>query len=218
MVKPLDSAHGKGVSVGLTKIRQVSEAVDNALKFSENVIVQEMIEGDEYRFLVIDEEVVAVAHRKPAYVVGNGKDNVEKLIEKKNKKEKRTEDHSGALQVINTMAVSSEFGAEILKKIPAEDEEIKLRRISNISQGGESVDCTNVADSALKNIAVRAAIAIGLKVAGVDIIVDDISNPSHYSVIELNASPGFGLHQEVTQGEKINIAKKFVDYMETHNE
>ncbi len=96
--------------------------------------------------------------------------------------------------------------------IPKLDETIYLRHNSNISTGGDSVDLTDEVDEVFKQIAVNGAKAIGAKICGVDIIIEDYKNPnSNYSVIELNFNPAIHIHSYPFKGKERNVAKKIID-------
>jgi cyanophycin synthetase len=73
VVKPLDGNHGKGATVGMTTMEEVVEAFHKAKEYSRRVIVEKMLVGADFRALVVDNKLVAVAERTPAHVVGDGK-------------------------------------------------------------------------------------------------------------------------------------------------
>ena len=59
-------------------------AITYAFKYDNSVIIEEYIEGKEYRFLVVGDETVAILHRVPANVTGNGVHTIEQLANIKN--------------------------------------------------------------------------------------------------------------------------------------
>jgi RimK family alpha-L-glutamate ligase len=74
---------------------------------------------------------------------------------------------------------------------------------TNVAQGAAAVPLSP--DTALCDLALRAARAVGADYAGVDVLV----GPSGYTVIEVNGIPGWQGLQSVTQ---FNIADSIVDY------
>src|SRR5204863_6833262 len=84
VVKPLDANQGKGVSTAVTGEAAVSQAFERAKGFGTQVMVETFIEGDDYRVLVVGDQVVAVARRVPAHVVGDGRATVRQLVEREN--------------------------------------------------------------------------------------------------------------------------------------
>lgn len=77
---------------------------------------------------------------------------------------------------------------------------------SNLHKGGEGTSIKLTAEE--KRIAVRAAKAMGLHIAGVD-LMRSTRGPL---VLEVNASPGFGI-ERIT---KRNVAEKIIDYVENN--
>lgn len=55
----------------------------------ESVILEEYVVGQEYRFYVLEEKVLAVLNRIPANVTGDGVNNLSELIKIKNKERKK---------------------------------------------------------------------------------------------------------------------------------
>lgn len=219
VVKPLDSNQGKGVSLNLTNEKEVSEACVKAFKYSKGIIVEKYFEGKDYRVLVIGGSVVAVAMRRPPTVTGDGIHSVKELVEKENCNQLRGEDHEKPL----TRLKLDEIAIEVLKKqeitedyIPKINEEIKLRENGNLSTGGTAVECT--ADIHYKNcqLAIKAARAMKLDIAGIDITAKDITLPiggENGAVIEVNAAPGLRMHIYPTEGRSIDIADKIIDML-----
>src|SRR3954466_10616733 len=83
VVKPLDGNHGRGVCLDLQDADDVREAFPIARDQTRRgiVIVESYITGRDYRCLIIDGRLAAVAERVPAHVVGDGKSTVEDLVE-----------------------------------------------------------------------------------------------------------------------------------------
>ncbi len=101
-----------------------------------------------------------------------------------------------------------------LKSIPKKEEQVFLRKNSNLSTGGDSIDVTDDMPDFYKQIAEKAAKATGLKIGGIDIIIKDINkNPTHknYIVVELNAPAMLSMHDYPYIGKNRNVAKFVLD-------
>jgi glutamate--cysteine ligase len=87
VIKPKSTNYGLGNSIFKNSPAQVDydSAIDYAFKEDRAVLVEEFIEGTEYRFFVIAGEVAAILLRVPANVVGDGKRTIRELVAKKNK-------------------------------------------------------------------------------------------------------------------------------------
>lgn len=215
VVKPADTDHGIAVSTSIQTKQELNSAIQNAFKFSNKVIVEEFFPGQEYRFLVIDFEVRAIAFREPANVTGDGISTIQQLIDKKN--EGRGNDYRHPLLKINIdeevkrhLKAGSLSPESILKK----GEKVYLRKNSNLSTGGDSIDVTDDIPSFYKEVAVLAARSAGLKIAGIDIIIKDLQKtPSteNYIVVELNAPAMLSMHNYPYIGENRHVEKYILD-------
>lgn len=175
-------------------------------KNDNTVLIEEFIKGKEYRFLVIDDEVVGILHRVPANVIGDGEKTISELVEIKNQRFIKRKGYVTPLEKIRL----EENAALFLKQqgkdfnyIPKKDEIVYLRENSNISTGGDSVDYTDDIPQKFKKIAVNAARAAGAKICGVDMMLEDYSDENtNYAIIELNFNPAIHIHSYPYKGKK----------------
>lgn len=213
VVKPAAMDHGDGVSIGITTKAALKKAVEFARKTSNNadadVLVQQQVTGEEFRFLVVDGKVVAVAGRRPPTIVGDGTSTVAELLAEKNKDPRRGNKHSSELTLISTKDVIHHRGAAFMKQVPKKGEAVQLLDTSNLSRGGEAIDYTDVVSKELKRLAVMAAEACFLSVGGIDIMTDDIttSNLENTYIIETNLEPGIRMHMFPSEGKPRDVAK-----------
>ena len=99
--------------------------------------------------------------------------------------------------------------------MPKKDEVVYLRENSNISTGGDSIDYTDDIPQVFKDIAVESSKAIGAKICGVDMMIQDHKDAnSNYSIIELNFNPAIHIHSYPYIGKERNIAKKVLELLE----
>jgi cyanophycin synthetase len=220
VVKPVAMNHGDGITIGITNKEQLKTALEYALQVSQSdtAIIQEQVYGQEYRFLVIDGKVFAVAGRQPAAVVGDGTSTILELITKLNIDPRRGEGHKASLTKINPEDVVVARGNDFLNHVPNKDEKVTVLDTSNLSKGGQAIDYTDTVSDVLKNIAVAAANACSLGVAGVDIITDDIENPTNDKsyVIEVNLAPGLRMHHFPSEGTPRDAAGEIIKALEKH--
>lgn len=217
VVKPSDTNHGIGITTKVSDRKSLKKAIKKAQKDGngEAVLIQQQVEGDEYRFLVVGGKTVGVTHREPAFVDGDGVRTVKELIEEKNQDERRGVWYEKSLHVIDLKRAKKHIGGRVLKSVPVKDQRIHLSHVSNISFGGESFDFTDKASKELKQIAEKIAEICCLSVVGVDIMTKDISGGAKGSfVIEMNCFPGIMLHQEPAHGKTRDVAKLIFDEIE----
>jgi cyanophycin synthetase len=216
VMKPVDAAHGNGVHTDIREQGDFEEAWSTIFERWRSVIVEEFVPGVECRYFVLDSNVLAVTRRVPAHVVGDGSSSVASLIRQKNNEERS---QNVALKQVPdddlSVRVLVEQGYD-LGSIPEVNRIVYLRKVSNISQGGDSVDVTDEVDPSLKQLAVDALHAIpGLLYAGLDIIAEDHRRPLQgqtVRIIEINDYPMLSMHHFPAQG----IARPVADAIIRH--
>ncbi|MBP8031599.1 MAG: bifunctional glutamate--cysteine ligase GshA/glutathione synthetase GshB, partial [Acetobacterium sp.] len=208
VIKPKSTNFGLGICIfdqGGT-LGELLEGARIAFEHDNTILIEDYIPGLEYRFLTMGDEVVAVLHRRPANVVGDGSSTILQLIDEKNKHPYRGDGHTSPLKKIELDDQSLMF----LKKhgltdqsVPEKGEMVFLRGNSNISTGGDSIDYTEKMHPYFSEIALKAARAFDAKFCGIDIIIEDYSSPdSNYGIIELNFNPMIVMHAYPYEGRE----------------
>jgi glutamate--cysteine ligase len=221
VIKPSTTNFGIGIGISFPGDTQSKyfKYLENAFSFSNSVIVEEFIEGPEYRFLVLGEEVVAVCNRVPANVIGDGKKTIRELVDLKNRDPRRGEGHKTPLEKIQLGTVESDILNEIgynFDSIPLADEIVYLRKNSNISTGGDSVDVTDLVHPEFKEIAKQAAQAAGARICGIDIISSAIEkkpDPTTYGILEINFNPVLYIHEFPYSGTPRHVGDRILDLL-----
>ena len=219
VTKPIDGNHGRGVNLGLTNADQVAWGFEQARAHGRRVIVEEQFEGRDYRILVINGEVVAVAERMPARVTGDGRQTISSLIEQVNADPRRGVGHEAVMtRIVVDDHVRERMANEglTLGSVPEFGREVRLRDTANLSTGGSAIDRTNVIHPVNAMIAKRAAAVVGLDVAGIDFLAPDITRSvleTGGGIVEINAAPGFRMHLEPSEGEPRNVAKPVIEML-----
>ena len=219
VVKPEVGNHGKGSTINITDSEQLKTAFLAAKKWHHYVIVEEFVEGEDYRLLVIDGKLVAAAKRDPAHIVGDGQLSIKELIDLVNSDPRRGFGHEKVLTQITVDSMTERLlslRGLSLNSVPSLNEIIYLKATANLSQGGTATDVTDELHPEIRLMAERAAKIIGLDCMGVDVLALDISLPltsSGVKVVEVNAAPGFRMHLEPTHGQARNVAKPMIDML-----
>ncbi len=215
-IKPIDGNHGNGVVLNLICPVQIEKAFRYALKFSKRVLVEEMCFGKDYRILVIAGRFIAVAHRKPPCVTGDGKSTIQRLINQTNLDPKRCDGHSGMLSKLSLDEVCSNYLLQqnltfetVLKK----DQRVVLRGNANLSSGGTAVDVTEWVHPEIKALCERTARLLNLDICGIDLIHTHISLPldANTQIIEVNAAPGLRMHLTKADGSTRDIGSLIIE-------
>ncbi|MEN9935941.1 MAG: hypothetical protein RLZZ387_2520 [Chloroflexota bacterium] len=217
VTKPLDVSHGRGISLNLRTPDEVRRGYEVASEYTRSVLVETFLPGRDYRVLVIGGEVVAVAERVPAHVVGDGRSTIAELIERVNADPRRGFGHEKVLTRIKVTHQSElllERAGYTLKTVLRDGERFFLASTANLSTGGTAIDRTTEIHYETRELARRAAMVIGLDVAGIDIVTPDISQPLREvggGVVEVNAGPGFRMHIQPSDGQGRNVARHVID-------
>lgn len=224
VIKPIDGNHGRGIT---TNINSKAEAIDGfilAKQISDELIVERFIKGNDFRLLVIDYKLVAVAKRTPAMVTGNGFSTIKELIDEENQNPDRGEDHEKSLTKIkiddNTQSILLENGLTV-DSVLAPGSILYLKDTANISSGGTAEDVTDQVHPDTVFLAERTARLMNLNICGIDLITDDISVPltaKNGAILEVNAAPGFRMHQFPTEGKARNVAAPVLDMLYPENQ
>ncbi|MEM9087270.1 MAG: cyanophycin synthetase [Cyanobacteria bacterium P01_F01_bin.53] len=219
VVKPLDGNHGRGITLDICNWEDAEIAYDKAREVSSGVIVEHYYKGRDHRVLVVNHKVVAVAERVPAHVAGNGKDTIEELIDQVNQDPRRGEGHDNVLTQITVDVIAKrlmETQGYTLDTVLDKGEICYLKETANLSTGGIAIDRTDEIHPETMWIAERASRLIGLDVAGIDIVTDDISKPMREVdgvIVEVNAAPGLRMHVAPSQGVPRNVAGPILDML-----
>jgi cyanophycin synthetase len=219
VIKPLDGNHGKGATVGINDLEQAKIAFEKAKEYSRWVIVEQQLIGSDFRALIVNNRLIAVAERIPAHVVGDGKSTIKELIDKTNSDPRRGYGHENVLTTIDidgqTMRCVRARDYELESVLP-EGEILHLKTTANISTGGTAIDRTDEVHPENVFLFERIARIIGLDVAGVDIIAPNVSETLRENgggIIEVNAAPGFRMHLAPSEGIGRNVAEHVIDML-----
>jgi GNAT-family acetyltransferase (TIGR03103 family) len=194
VVKPARGEQGRGITVGVRDDDSLERAVALALQFCPDVLVEELVDGDDLRVVVIDREVVAAAVRRPAEVVGDGRRPVAELVRSTSRRRERATGGESSIPLDDTTAeVVAEAGYD-MDDVPANGERIRVRRTANLHTGGTIEDVTDTLHPEIADAAVRAAAALDIPVTGIDFLVSAVEAPD-YVFIEANERPGLANHE-----------------------
>ncbi len=206
VVKPARGEQGQGVFVDLQSASGVKAALAQAAKLSDDIIVEQFVLGQDVRIIVIGGEVVAAAIRKPASIVGDGKQTVRDLIAKQSRR------RSGATRGESKIPLDEEterclrHAGVTYDSVLEDGEALAVRKTANLHTGGTIHDVTADLNPELAEAARRAAGVLKMPVVGLDLMVPAIDQPTYW-IIEANERPGLANH------EPAPTAERFVDLL-----
>jgi len=214
VVKPQDGNHGRGVSIRLADRAAVEAAFQFAANEGSGVVVERFVPGAQYRVLVVGERAIAASGGDADQVTGDGVHSLTELLALANSDPARGEDSA---QLLTTL-VLDDISLELLRtqglepaSVPAAGRVVMLR-----FNGDLTVDVTDRLHPDVAATCVLAARTIGLDIAGIDLIAEDISRPLESqggAVIEVNASPGLVMHLKPLHGRPRPVGEAIVEHM-----
>ncbi len=217
VVKPTDGNHGRGVTLDLSSQAEIEAAWAVADRHGSEVIVERHIRGDEHRMLVVGGKLVAAARGETAWVVGDGKLNVAELVDAQINNDPRrglTEDHPlNRLNPREDGVILLDLQRQSLTpdSVPATGKRVLIQRNGNVA-----IDCTDLVHPEVAHVVSLAARTVGLDVAGIDVVAEDIGKPLHAqggAVVEVNAGPGLLMHLKPAEGAPQPVGRAIVEHL-----
>lgn len=215
VVKPCDGNHGRGVFTNLMSQAEIETAYAVAVDEGSGVVVERFIQGDEHRLLVVGDRMVAAARGDAATIIGDGVHTVDALIDlqlNSDPRRGRDEDHP-----LNLIRLDAAARLELARcgltadSVPGVGIPVLIQRNGNVS--------IDVTDSVHPSIAASVALAariVGLDIAGVDLVAQDISRPldeQRGAIVEVNAGPGLLMHLKPAAGESRPVGQAIVEHL-----
>ena len=217
VVKPSDGNHARGVTLDLRKREDIEAAWHVAEPEGSEVMVERFIPGDEHRLLIVGGKLVAAARGELVSITGNGRSTVAELIDSQlNSDPRRGFEEEYPLDLIDPrgmVAVQLELKRQELDadSVPAAGRQVIVQRNGNVA-----VDCTDEVHPEVAYIAALAAKVVGLDIAGIDMVAQDISKPLHAqggAIVEVNAGPGLLMHLKPAVGAPRPVGQAIAEHL-----
>jgi len=215
VVKPIDGNHGRGVFINLYTQGEIEAAYAVAINEGSEVLVEKHIIGDEHRLLVVGNRVVAAAKGETVWVTGDNQHSIKELIEIQINSDPRrgTAEECPLNPVRIDSAVELELARQQLTgtSIPTLDQKVLIQ-----SNGNVAFDVTDQVHPDVASQVALAARVVGLEIAGVDLVAQDISKPLEEqgaAIVEVNAGPGLLMHLKPASGSPQPVGKAITDHL-----
>ena len=222
VIKPSDGNHGRGVTLDLKLRDDVLAAFEVAQRHGSEVLVERYITGNEHRLLVVGGQVVAAARGEVASVIGDGVHNVVELTDRQINSDPRrglTENHPlNRLNVPEDGVILLDLQRQGLtpESVPAAGRHVLIQRNGNVA-----IDCTPEVHPEVAHAVSLAARTVGLDIAGVDLVTEDISKPlseTGGAIVEVNAGPGLLMHLKPAGGSPQPVGQAIIDHLFAEDE
>lgn len=221
VVKPIDLWKGMGVHLNIKNNSELQAAMNAVLSLytkkqslnpehPRHCLIEEMVPGNDHRVLVLRGKVIACVMRIPATLIGDGTSSIHELIFALN------QDRPDAFQLIVDAEVRATLKRCSLKlsSILPKGQQVQVRAVANISQGGRAIDYTDRISARFKKVAIDSARTLGVDFVGIDLVTEDITsnNPKQcYAVIEMNNNPDYAIHEKpIVEGQGVNVKRLLI--------
>jgi cyanophycin synthetase len=198
VVKPADLDGGLGVAAGLETDDEVREAIAVAQKHSKHILVEKHVKGRDYRLTVFNGKMIWAIERIPGGVTGDGQHTVAQLVEQLNADPRRGTDMHSPLKAL----IYDEEVRQLLQRqgmtaqsVPGVGQFVRFRRAANVAAGGTPVAVFEQVHPDNARLAIRAAEALRLDLAGIDLLIPDVATSWRETgafICEVNAQPNLG--------------------------
>jgi cyanophycin synthetase len=214
-VKPTDANHGRGVFTNLTTREEIEKAYQAADQEGSGVLVERFIRGEAHRLLVVGNRLVAATRGKMQTVTGDGRSTVRQLIESQINSDPRCgveEEFPLEPLVLDEEPIAQlELERQGLTgdSVPASGQNVLLKR-----HGDLAYDVTDLVHPQVAAAAALAARVVGLDIAGIDLVAEDIGRPLESqggAIIEVNAGPGLLMHLKPAEGQPRPVGQAIVE-------
>ncbi|MCB9091488.1 MAG: N-acetylglutaminylglutamine synthetase [Halobacteriovoraceae bacterium] len=206
VVKPSNGEQGADVKVGITTKKDLKSSLMKLTKHHNKIVIEEMVEGFDIRFIIINHQFVAAAIRRPPEIVGDGKTTVKNLINRLNKR------RMAATQGESHVPFDDETHRTLktlkldLDTVIADGRIIQVRKTANVHTGGTISDITAQIPHWLIEKAQEVSRILEIPVTGLDIMIPSLEGKKYW-IIEANERPGLANHEPQPTTEK------FIDFL-----
>lgn len=215
VVKPLDSLGGHGMRLGISDFEELKDAVSEARKRSDKVLVQQQFMGDELRFTLIKGEVASVILRQTPRVVGDGVSSIAELIAQENEMRKNLGFEIVPYPQLDGSLIAEHFLHD--SRVPAKDEVVEFSKSTLVGGGGQMHDITDKVHASYVDLARRLGSALNPDFITVDMLVTDYTKPQtdeNYVFLEFSTAPSLRLYYDVRSGTDRDIVSQLADMID----
>lgn len=210
ILKNARGSNSRGIFPFIGNLADAEEVLAEKLPHYRSMVGQEMVEGKEFRILILDEKVIGALEMIPPYALGDGVSTIGKIIKRKQKDtERRTEFDEKLEQILKEQNVT-------LQSVMQKNEIAFIKKNSCLAEGGETKDVTDIVHSSVEEVCVKAAKVVGKHLVGIDVMCEDISRDiteQSFHIIEINGKPDLYIHYNPTIGKTRNVVEEIVKFM-----
>lgn len=217
-VKPVNSIHSKGIHLNIQDKESFNIGWDTALKYSDKILVEEMVKGDDHRLVLVGDKFVAATIKTPPTVTGDGESTIKELVDKKNLLRKQNPHTASKKPISFNYTIKEHLNKQNLtpESILPLDKKIIISPIPNISAGGEHRDITDNVHPEFIEIIKNVSKALPFQGhLAVDLLTEDITKPpdtQEWNILEVNESLSLPHNHYPLYGESRDVCSEVIKY------
>jgi D-alanine-D-alanine ligase-like ATP-grasp enzyme len=200
VVKPASgTGGGRGVTTGIRSRWQLAKAAAAAAVYGDELIIEEQMEGENYRLLYLDGQLIDAFVRRPPTLVADGRQTVRQAVHQCNlARLNRGSDLSQVLLTVDLdMKRTLAKQGFNFRSVPAKNTVVKVKTVVNENCAEDNESATDLLCDEIVDAGAKAARALQVRLAGVDIITRDPSRPlgdTGGAILEVNTTPNYYYH------------------------
>lgn len=224
VVKPRASSRGNGITTRIAAASDLRKATAWASSFGRALMVEEFVEGDNFRLLFLDGEMVAALRREPPHVTGDGIHSVREFMRRENAR--RLHDPVATSLIPLTLDFECRHMLRLQglteHSIPGEGVRVRLKSVINQNAARENHTWRGPVHPSITELGRRVGAVLNLKLFGMDLITKDIAAPLAESggvINEINTQPGLHYHDLVAEdADKVPVGELVLDAIFTRTD
>ncbi len=210
VVKPAaGTGAGAGVTTGITTRRQLFKSAMRAAAYGPELLIEEQIPGHNVRLLFLDGCLLDAVQRQAPSVVGDGRSTIGQLVQDANRERRDRGTRVAQVFLKHDLDMKTTLAEQGLswRDTPNSGQSVRLKTVINDNAAADNVSVGHLLCDQLIQTGRRAARAMGIRLAGVDIVTTDLTvdlSATNGVILEINTAPGLYIHQ-ARQGTSVAV-------------
>jgi len=216
VVKPNVSGFSRGSYFPITTYGQLLKAVFLVKVWWPSSVVEQYLEGRNYRIVVVKDEIMSVIRRYPPFITGDGQSTIEELIDRENE----IRQTMGLLPTIHLLAKNSNALRFLREKnlslasVPKDGEQVTLYNRIALAPGGvvETIDKRNLHPKN-RQLLLKIPSLFQANILGIDAIfakgIEFAHDEQQVIFLEVNSRPYLKMHDVPRYGQKEDLRPYF---------
>lgn len=222
-VKPNNGRRSLQVYTNITREDQFLNAVNTIAESYVNIIVEEHIQGEAFRFFYVKPDIIGIKLGVPFSVFGDGVSSIRALADAKNlQRQQRGSVSHKPMKYCEQVLIHLETQGFTLDCIPEQNQQVFLKASQGISTGADTtlLELSDVHPSYIEHVRDACTSIPEMLFAGIDVIIENISKPAsdNYAILEINSNPSVVPFYFPWDGEKVDIGAHIIKLLASQNE